>query len=121
MGLGSRSKRTSDPQHWKNLNTVNQCCESGSGGSIINWSPGYRSLICITDPDSVTDTAYLSRLKEIPYFITFNGLNFTNYLTTFCFQLPQKYPGAVINWPPGSGLLIQDCRVADPEERFTDL
>ncbi len=43
-----------------------RCCGPGTGGSIINWPPGSgsRSVIRITDPDSVPDPYYLSKNQQ---------------------------------------------------------
>ncbi len=91
-----------------------QCCGSGSGGSVINWTPGFGSVI--TDPNLATN--YLSKnSKNVKCSIINKG--FTTHLTTYYFSSKNVYEdqdpaGSMINWPPRSGAVIQDYESADP-------
>jgi hypothetical protein len=103
----------------------NQCCGSGSGGPVINWSPrsGYLIWIWIW----IQILTVHQRFKEIlgKKFNQFYNIFTTDFDLTTKFSKKDPDPDqerSVINWLPRSKSVIQDCGsgTPDPKQIFAD-
>jgi hypothetical protein len=99
---------------------------SGSDGSVINWLPGFRSVILNYRFGFllfIKDSMIFNEKGQ--YFIIFNDLLPVPIWQHIFFNRHKSIPvrsgsGSIFGWPPGS--LIQDYESAnpDPKEIFAD-